>query len=47
MPRWLKRGDRVAVLLIATSLVAAAVLGYFVAGTKKASLPTALRSSTR
>jgi hypothetical protein len=32
MPRRLKRGDRVAVLLIATALVAAAVLGYFVAG---------------
>jgi hypothetical protein len=28
MPRWMKRGDRVAVLLSATALVAAAVLGY-------------------
>jgi hypothetical protein len=32
MPRWMKRGDRVAILLSATALVAAAVLGYFVAG---------------
>jgi uncharacterized protein YneF (UPF0154 family) len=32
MPWWMKRGDRVALLLIAIALVAAAVLGYFVAG---------------
>jgi hypothetical protein len=34
MPRWLKRGDRVAVLSIsiAIALIAAAMLGYFVAG---------------
>jgi hypothetical protein len=32
MPRWMKHGDRVAVLLSAIALVAAAVLGYFVAG---------------
>jgi hypothetical protein len=32
MARWMKRGDRVAVFLIAIALVAAAVLGYFVAG---------------
>jgi hypothetical protein len=32
MLRRMKRGDRVAVLLIAIALVAAAVLGYFVAG---------------
>jgi uncharacterized protein YneF (UPF0154 family) len=28
----LKRGDRIAILFIAIALVAAAVLGYFVAG---------------
>jgi hypothetical protein len=32
MPRWVKRGDHVAILLIAIALVAAAVLGYLVAG---------------
>jgi hypothetical protein len=32
MPRWMKHGDRVAVFLSSIALVAAAVLGYFVAG---------------
>ena len=32
MPRWMKHGDRVAVVVCAIALVAAAVLGYFVAG---------------
>ncbi len=32
MPQWMKRGDLIAVLLSAIALVAAAVLGYFVAG---------------
>ncbi len=32
MPRSIKRGDRIAVIVCAIALVVAAVLGYFVAG---------------